>query len=187
MLVSLTCAERSRAPYQLLFLWTNPLGFVADERCKRPNAHEVSCGPVHARDHQPCYTNLVQLLPSCPASPTVSPLRYAAGLCRIDDEPDSSRHQRHHSAARLQRRLPRSPLPPAPIPCSRVRLSFRSARNVLARGDEAHHHLAITWRLRRARREPSPDSEAVRPLAGCYRAGTAAAREASMLRASVNI
>src|SRR5690606_18256366 len=59
--------------------------------------------------------------------------------------------------------------------------------NVLARGDEAHHHLAITWRLRRARREPSPDSEAVRPLAGCYRAGTAAAREASMLRASVNI
>src|SRR5690606_5731967 len=88
------------------------------------NAHEVSCGPVHARDHQPCYTNLVQLLPSCPASPTASPLRYAAGLCRIDDEPDSSRHQRHHSAARLQRRLPRSPLPPAPIPCSRVRLSF---------------------------------------------------------------
>src|SRR5690606_25452864 len=72
-------------------------------------------------------------------------------------------------------------------PCSRVRLSFRSARNVLARGDEAHHHLAVTWRLRRARREPSPDSEAVRPLAGCYRAGTAAAREASMLRASVNI
>src|SRR5690606_40193003 len=66
-------------------------------------------------------------------------------------------------------------------------LSFRSARNVLARGDEAHHHLAVTWRLRRARREPSPDSEAVRPLAGCYRAGTAAAREASMLRASVNI
>src|SRR5690606_6206078 len=42
-----------------------------------PNAHEVSCGPVHARDHQPCYTNLVQLLPSCPASPTASPLRYA--------------------------------------------------------------------------------------------------------------
>src|SRR5690606_27427317 len=125
---------------------------------------------------------LGQLLLGIPARPTASPLRYAAGLCGIDDEPGSSRHQRPHSAVSLQRRLPQSPPPPAPIPCSRVRLSPRSARNVLARGDEAHHHLAITWRLRRARREPPPDCEAVRRLAGGYRAGTAAARETSMLQ-----
>src|SRR5690606_10644661 len=43
----------------------------------RHNALKVSCGPVHAQAHQPCYTNLVQLLPSSLTRPTASPLRYA--------------------------------------------------------------------------------------------------------------
>src|SRR5690606_10872292 len=38
------------------------------------NAQKVSCGPVHAQAHQPCYTNLVQLLHGGPARPTASPL-----------------------------------------------------------------------------------------------------------------
>ena len=40
----------------------------------RHNAQKVSCGPVHAQAHQPCYTNLVQLLHGGPARPTASPL-----------------------------------------------------------------------------------------------------------------
>src|SRR5690606_21041973 len=40
-----------------------------------PNALKVSCGPVHAQAHQPCYTNLVQLLLSSLTRPTASPLR----------------------------------------------------------------------------------------------------------------
>src|SRR5690606_32502821 len=43
----------------------------------RYNAQKVSCGPIHARAQQPCYTNLVQALHSCPNHPTASPLRYA--------------------------------------------------------------------------------------------------------------
>src|SRR5690606_18587885 len=37
------------------------------------NAPKVSCGPVHAQARQPCYTNLVQLLPGSLTRPTASP------------------------------------------------------------------------------------------------------------------
>src|SRR5690606_16883818 len=43
-----------------------------------PNAHKVSCGPVHAQAHWPCHMNLVQALHNCPARPSASPFRYAA-------------------------------------------------------------------------------------------------------------
>src|SRR5690606_35966499 len=41
----------------------------------RSNALKVSCGPIHAQAHQPCYTNLVQALHSCLTCSTASPNR----------------------------------------------------------------------------------------------------------------
>src|SRR5690606_38006007 len=54
----------------------------------RPNAQKVSCGPVHAQAHEPCYTNLIQLLHSSPTRPTASPATLDRGFT-IRREPHS--------------------------------------------------------------------------------------------------
>src|SRR5690606_29935755 len=50
----------------------------------------------HAQAQWPCYTNLIQALPACLASPTASPLRYADhGSARRHDRP----HHEHSNEA----------------------------------------------------------------------------------------
>src|SRR5690606_24554206 len=87
--VKVSC-ERASALEQAVCHRQRPGGERITVRLRRwPNALKVSCGPVHAQAHQPCYTNLVQALHNCAARPSASPFRYAsvrAGKVMVDSQ-----------------------------------------------------------------------------------------------------
>src|SRR5690606_29124187 len=118
-------------------------------------------GKLRARPcsvRQPHVTNLIQLLPSCQASPTASPPRYADA----DRERDTSRRAMIASTNRAlprgyMRRLPRCPSPPGDGRDRACDKDCRSSENDFARSDEAHHHVPCEPELPRARHDATPN------------------------------